>query len=374
MASVAPATTKVAQQKSLSRINNDEPTAAWTDVLLNSIEVVIEEEPALAQRYSSRNHNLCEPQEEELFVEVIAAEPPSFRPVTGFPILHPGNTQSRLSIDLSRKINRYIIEKEFLSDAVGKKVFKAWDPVFERPVLLKAIACEAIDSNGELVSLKERVYREARVVSKLKQPDIATIYDIEEDDECIYLVMEFVEGKSLKQRLLQEHRLDCRPAIEIIINVCEALEHAHRSDVYHGNIKPANIMCLKNGGIKILDFGMVKSQAYRANSQRGGEALSYLAPEQIEKREPDARSDLFSLGAVFYELLTGKRPFVAESALLLAKKITYGAHIPPSLENLEIPIELDETLSQALAKRPKDRFQNVAELKRSLIKVMKFAI
>ncbi len=268
------------------------------------------------------------------------------------------------------RIGRYIIGKEIAKGTTGR-IYKAWDPKLDRTVVLKTVQYGFATSTQEIAGLKDRIYREARAIAKLSHPNIVIVYDVDDQPEFSYLVMEYLEGRDLKQVLEAERLLECERALHIVMQVCEAMEYAHRSGVFHRDVKPSNIMLLENDETKVTDFGIAKISNYLSLTQTGRVlgTPSYMAPEQIEGQDTDGRADLFSLGIVLYELIAGKRPFVADSLAALAYKIVHKPHIPPSLENVEIPMELDEVLQRALAKNPDERYQNALEFQQALAAV-----
>ena len=257
------------------------------------------------------------------------------------------------------KIDRFVIEKEISKGGNGK-IYKAWDPKLDRAVVLKTVEYSFAASEFEIPAFKERIYVEARAIAKLKHPNIVTIYDVDDEPDFSYLVMEYLDGSDLRRLLRQEHRLDCKQAIDIVVQICDALEYAHHTGVYHRDIKPSNVMLLENGDVKVMDFGIAKINNSFTLTQPGKVLGTpcYMAPEQIDGQDVDGRADLFSLGVVLYELLIGKRPFVADSLAALAYKIVHKTHIPPSLENVELPMDIDNILNKALAKKPEDRYKN----------------
>ena len=269
-----------------------------------------------------------------------------------------------------QRIGRYVIEKELAQGTTGK-IYKAWDPKLDRIVVLKTVQYGLSTSPPEIAALKERIYREARAIAKLSHPNIVIVYDVDDQPEFSYLVMEYLEGRDLKQVLEHEHRLECGRALEIAAQVCDAMEYAHRAGVFHRDLKPSNIMLLGKDEVKVMDFGIAKIGNYLSLTQTGRVlgTPSYMAPEQIEGYATDGRADLFSLGVVLYELLVGKRPFIADSLAALAYKIVHKTHIPPSLVNVELPMALDEALNRALAKKPEERYQNATELRAALLEV-----
>ncbi len=278
------------------------------------------------------------------------------------------------TVDMSqfriRKIGRYVLEKEIGRGAAGR-IYKAWDPKLDRTVVIKTVSYSLTASEDEISRLKARVYREAKTAAKLNHPNIVVVYDVEDEKNFSYIVMEYVEGPNLREQLNQEHRLDPGRAIRLVKQVCQALEFAHASGVVHRDIKPSNILIVDNEKVKVTDFGIAKVINHLTLTQTGRVVgtPSYMAPEQIEGGHVDSRSDIFSLGVVFYELITGKRPFEGESLASLAYKIVHVDPVPPSLVNVELSEVYDEIINRAMAKDPGLRFQTAAEFYQALEKI-----
>lgn len=269
-----------------------------------------------------------------------------------------------------QRISRYVIDREISKGATGR-IYKAWDPKLDRAVVLKIVHYGFGASAHEIQVLKDRIYREARAIAKLNHPNIVVVYDIDDEPGFSYIVMEHLEGRDLGQILQNGQRLSSSRALDIVMQVCSALEYAHQAGVFHRDIKPSNIMLLANEEAKVMDFGIAKINDYLTLTQTGRVlgTPSYMAPEQIEGHETDGRADLFSLGVVLYELLAGKRPFLADTLASLAYKIVHTAHQPLRRENSELPPELDEVLERALAKQPAARFQTAAAFRQALLQV-----
>lgn len=265
-------------------------------------------------------------------------------------------------------LGRYLIEREIGKGAMGK-IYLAFDPKLDRRVVIKTVCFNLAASEADTAALKDRIYREARAIAKLSHPNIVVVYDVEDDKEVSYIVMEHLEGRDLRQALQCERRLDYPRAIKIVAQVCSALDYAHQAGIIHRDIKPSNIMLLPGDKVKVTDFGIAKI-ADNFSLTLPGHVLgtpSYMAPEQFEEETFDGRADIFSLGVVFYELLTGSRPFAGDSLAALAYKIVHKMHIPPSLQNVELPIELDEIVHRALAKQPDERYQTAQEFREALL-------
>jgi len=322
---------------------------------------------ALFEEQSAAPPEISTPKFESRATNDISGKTPS-PTITTSP--HTATRTMEISALAAQHIGRYVAEKELAQGTTGK-IYKAWDPKLDRVVVLKTVQYGLSTSPAEIAALKDRIYREARAIAKLSHPNIVIVYDVDDQPEFSYLVMEYLEGLDLKQVLEREHRLDCRRALEIAAQVCNAMEYAHHAGVFHRDLKPSNIMLLDKAEVKVMDFGIAKISNYLSLTQTGRVlgTPSYMAPEQIEGHVTDGRADLFSLGVVLYELLAGKRPFVADSLAALAYKIVHKTHVPPSLVNVELPLELDEVIHRALAKRPEERYQSAAELREALVEI-----
>ena len=259
-------------------------------------------------------------------------------------------------------VGRYQIEGELGHGAMGV-VYKAVDPKIGRSVAIKTIRLDQTLGAKQLADLKERSLREAQVAGQLSHPGIVTIYDVVEKGGHLYIAMEFIEGQELSHFCTKENLLKPRQVTTIIGHVCHALDYAHKEGVVHRDIKPSNIMLPKDGRPKIMDFGitkMITSDATQTAAILG--TPSYMSPEQIDLEKVDGRSDLFSVGAMFYELLCGQRPFTGPNITAILKKIT--TEDPPPLVgiNPQIHPKLEAVVSRLMAKSPQDRFQSGGEV------------
>ena len=259
-------------------------------------------------------------------------------------------------------VGRYEIESELGHGAMGV-VYKAVDPKIGRSVAIKTIRLDQTLGAKQLADLKERSLREAQVAGQLSHPGIVTIYDVVEKGGHLYIAMEFIEGQELSQFCTEQTLLKPRQVATIIGHICHALDYAHKAGVVHRDIKPSNIMLPKDGPPKIMDFGitkMVTADATQTAAMIG--TPSYMSPEQIDLEKVDGRSDLFSVGAMFYELLCGQRPFTGVNITAILKKI--GTEDPPPLNeiNPQIHPKLEAVVARLLAKDPEDRFQSGGEV------------
>jgi len=273
-----------------------------------------------------------------------------------------GESSDLIDDDELATIGRYQIEGELGHGAMGV-VYKAVDPTIGRPVAIKTIRLDQSLGAKQLEDLRERSLREAQVAGQLSHPSIVTIYDVVQKAGNLFIAMEYIEGQELSRFCGKEIPLKPRQVVTIIAQVCDALHYAHKEGIVHRDIKPSNIMLLKDGRPKIMDFGitkMISSDTTQTAAMLG--TPSYMSPEQIDLEKVDGRSDLFSVGAVFYELLCGQRPFTGPNITAILKKVT--SEDPPPLReaNPEIHPKLAAVVSRLLAKDPKDRFQSGGEV------------
>jgi len=258
-------------------------------------------------------------------------------------------------------LGRYEIMKELGSGAMGK-VFLGKDPRINREVAIKTIRYEEIDA--ELISeVKNRFFREAEAAGKLSHPNIVTIFDVGEDYEIAYMAMELLDGHDLIRYCEKEALLPLPEVIRIVSSVASALDYAHTGGVVHRDIKPANIMMLNSHEIKVTDFGIARVMA--SSSTQTGVVLgtpSYMSPEQISGKKVDGRSDLFSLGVVLFELLSGSKPFTADNFATLMYNITSG--VPASIKETmpNTPEKIVAIIEKLLVKDPALRYQTGKEL------------
>ncbi len=238
-------------------------------------------------------------------------------------------------------------------------VYLGRDPVIGRLVALKTIRAVSED-DVEQREFQERFLREAQAAGILSHPNIVTVHDVGEDSttETSFIAMEYVEGKNLKQLLSEKTPFSSERVAEIVGQVAEALDYAHRRGIVHRDVKPANIIITPEGQVKITDFGIAKTE--KSNLTTTGQFLgtpNYMSPEQITGDAVDGRSDLFSLGVVLYELLTRKKPFSADNLTSISYKIVHEQFVPPETYDASIPPEFATVLDKALSKDPGERFQ-----------------
>ena len=245
-------------------------------------------------------------------------------------------------------------------------VYQGFDPIIGRTVAIKTMLPEGL-SPQEFEEYKARFQREAMAAGILAHPNIITVYDFGEDNGVLYLAMEFLEGKSLEKIVQEQTVLPIETILPIYDQVCSALDHAHRNKIVHRDIKPANIMILQNGLVKVTDFGIAKMMAM--GMTQAGQILgtpNYMSPEQVKGRQIDGRSDIFSLGVILYELVTGEKPFGGQNITTVIYKIINENPIPPRELDASIHAGLSYVISKALAKNVDERYQTCRELAEDL--------
>ena len=265
----------------------------------------------------------------------------------------------------TERFGRYEILAELGRGAMGI-VYKARDPKINRVVAVKTISLAGQPAEEEL-EYRERFFREAEAAGRLSHPGIVTIFDVGEEPEthAPYIVMEFVAGQSLDKVLLarNDNKLLPEVALQVALELAEALDCAHGQGVVHRDLKPANILVTGDGHVKIADFGVAKLNLLSHRS--GGRVFgtpAYMSPEQLGGEAVDGRSDLFSLGVVLYTVLTGYRPFQGSSAHTVAFKVVNRDPVPATILDTELPPGLDYIIMRAIAKDPRQRYQRGMEM------------
>jgi serine/threonine-protein kinase len=261
-----------------------------------------------------------------------------------------------------KKVGRYELLEVLGSGSMGL-VYKALDPKINRHLAIKTIRFSDEFEDDAIKDIKRRFLREAEIAGQLAHPSIVTIYDVGEDEDLTYIVMEYLEGKDLSKFIKRKNLLSFRKILQVIALVADALEYAHTREVIHRDIKPANIMLLDNGGVKMTDFGIAK--AISSSRTKTGVILgtpNYMSPEQIMGQKIDQKSDIFSLGVLFYQLLSGKLPFQGKNLSSLLYQITQVKHPPVRDFNARLPKVCSQIIDKALSKERDDRFKSAGEM------------
>ena len=259
------------------------------------------------------------------------------------------------------KAGRYQIVSELGRGSMGV-VYEGFDPVIGRTVAIKTMLTASLPPS-EFEDFKARFQREAQAAGILNHPNIVTVYDFGEDNGVLYLAMEFLEGQSLEDIIKEEGSLPIERIISIYDQVCAALDHAHSYKIIHRDVKPANIMVLRSGLVKMTDFGIAKMTSM--GMTQAGQILgtpNYMSPEQVRGRQIDGRSDLFSLGIILYELITKEKPFGGQNLTTIIYRIINENPIPPRELDSSIHPGLSYVIQKALAKDPDERYQTCREL------------
>jgi serine/threonine-protein kinase len=276
-----------------------------------------------------------------------------------------GGTLVLDGVDQKPTLGRYQIEKELGKGAMGT-VYLGRDPKINRVVAIKTLSLQEFEE-AELPGIKERFFREAETAGRLNHPNIVTIYDAGEEHDLAYIAMEYLQGKDLTH-LLRKGPLPIAWAAHAAARIADALDYAHRMDVVHRDIKPANIMYNEaDKSLKVTDFGIARITA--ASRTKTGVVLgtpSYMSPEQLAGKHVDGRSDLFSLGVMLYELVTGRQPFTAESLAALMYQIANVPHTDPREARADVPECLVKIIDRLLQKTPEARYQTGVEVSAEL--------
>ncbi|HYH28741.1 MAG TPA: Stk1 family PASTA domain-containing Ser/Thr kinase [Actinomycetota bacterium] len=258
-----------------------------------------------------------------------------------------------------------------IGSAVGQggmaKVFRATDEVLGRTVAVKVLAPEFARDQ----QFVERFRREAQAAAALNHPNIVSVFDTGSENGVHFIVMEYLEGRTLREVLSQEGPLHPDRAAEVAESISNALGSAHQQNLVHRDIKPGNIMLTPSGDVKVMDFGIARATTGEALTQTAtvlGTA-SYFSPEQAKGEPVDQRSDIYSVGCVLYELVTGRAPFTGDSPVAIAYKHVREAPVLPSSINPDVPPALEAVIMKALAKNPANRYQRASEMAADLARV-----
>ena len=258
-------------------------------------------------------------------------------------------------------LGRYRVLKELGRGAMGL-VYLGKDPTIQRFVAIKTMRLDEIDNNDKLQDVKARFFREAESTGRLSHPNIVTIYDAGEEHDLGYIAMELIEGTPLKQWARKPNLMSVNEVLLTVATVADALDYAHQQGVVHRDIKPANIMITKDRIVKVMDFGIAKmasSSKTQTNIVLG--TPTYMSPEQIAGKKVDGRSDIFSLGIVLFELLTGQLPFTADNLSAVLFSIAHHPH--PAIQTLrpDLPPMVQEIVDRALQKELPHRYRRAEE-------------
>jgi serine/threonine-protein kinase len=274
--------------------------------------------------------------------------------------------------EMPQKLGRYEIVEEIGKGAMGV-VYLARDPLIGRLVALKTFRVGFSARDEEVAQFRSRFVREAQSAGILSHPNIVTVHDVVDEglSGTCFIAMEYVKGTNLKQLLQRPDPFPLGFVVEVLSQVAEGLDYAHSRGVVHRDIKPANILITPDNRVKITDFGIARIDS--SNLTMEGQLLgtpNYMAPEQIQGREVDHRADIFSLGVVFYEMLTRRKPFQGENLTAVTHKIVYDSFTPPDEIVRDLPHAFTEILSRCLEKDPNRRYPRASEVARELRAVL----
>src|SRR3954447_6007897 len=260
---------------------------------------------------------------------------------------------------------RYEIQREVAQGGMAE-VYLARDQLLNRPVALKALFPEY----AREPSFVERFRREAQAAANLNHPNIVSIYDWGQESGTYFIVMEYVEGRSLRDLIRSEAPLDANHAAEITAEIASALSFAHRNGVVHRDVKPGNVLLTRSGNVKVTDFGIARAGASDGLTQTGSVmgTATYFSPEQAQGLAVDGRSDVYSLGIVLYEMVTGGAPFTGDSPVAVAYKHVREDAVAPSQRNPDVPRDLEQIVMTALAKDPAQRYQTADDMRADLLR------
>jgi serine/threonine protein kinase len=264
-------------------------------------------------------------------------------------------------MDVGEKIGKYEIRGTLGRGAMGV-VYDAFDPLIQRRVAIKTVRLLREDEDPEAAEGLARFRREAQAAGRLQHPNIVGVYDYGETGEFAYLVMEFVDGRSVKAALDAQERFPIPEIARVMHQLLDALQYSHEHGVVHRDIKPANMMLTRDGRVKVADFGVARIES--SNMTQVGTVIgtpAYMSPEQLAGQTVDSRSDIYSAGVVLYQLLTGDRPYHGSNLTSIYHQALNAEPVPPSKLAVTVPPAFDPVVARAMAKRPAERYANAAE-------------
>ncbi len=263
------------------------------------------------------------------------------------------------------RLDHYVIEQEIGAGGMGV-VYKADDTLLDRVVALKVLPPRLYAQKDFL----RRFSAEARLLARIQSPHVVTVHTLMEKDIGLVLVMEFLDGETLEQRIRREGPLSVKEAIDVFDEASLGVEDIHEMGIVHQDLKPANIFLTADGGVKLLDFGVAKLMNEPSAHQTGAllGTLLYISPEQIKGRQVDQRSDIYTLGITMFEAVTGRLPFERKTNYALMHAHVQESPPAPSKYQTEIPAELEKVILKAMAKEPERRFQTIQNFRKALLR------
>jgi serine/threonine protein kinase len=271
-------------------------------------------------------------------------------------------------VDRQEFADRYRVEARIGQGGMAE-VYRGFDPALDRTVAIKVLL-PPYDRDAGFVA---RFRREAQAAARLSHPNIVGVYDTGADGDTQYIVMEYIEGRTLASFLSGGGKPTPIQAVELVDKIAGALAAAHAQGIVHRDIKPANVMVTRDGAVKVMDFGIARLQSDATAPQTSSVigTPAYFSPEQAQGQPVDARSDIYSLGCVLYELLAHRPPFTGDTPVAIAYKQVNESPVPPSQVNPDVPPRLDAVVMKCMAKNPANRYQSAAELSEDLDRVRK---
>ncbi len=286
--------------------------------------------------------------------------------VSPTPARSTGTVVVRTGAGVPATLGRYHVVKELGRGAMGV-VYLGKDPTIQRFVAIKTMRLDEIDNEEDLKEFRDRFFREAESTGRLSHPNIVTVYDAGEQDGLAYIAMEYLEGTLLSCYCQKSTILPAKQALQIVATVADALDYAHSQGVVHRDVKPANIMILKQRLVKVMDFGIAKmASASKTQTSMILGTPRYMSPEQATGKDVDGRSDVFSLGIVLFELLSGERPFDAENMAALVMRIAKAPHPPLLKYRRDLPTRVQSILDRALQKEIPNRYRHASDMAQDL--------
>jgi len=265
------------------------------------------------------------------------------------------------------RIGRYQVQKVLGKGAMGV-VYLAFDPQIGRPVALKTVRPTEGARPEEVAESQARFLREARAAGKLLHPNIVTLFDVFEERGTLYIAMEYLEGVPLDHFCSRSHLLPIEQGVQLSAQALSALDYAHRAGIVHRDIKPGNLMVVDGQTLKVMDFGLARDSG--ASLTHSGTVIGtphYMSPEQIQGLDLDGRADLFAMGVVLYEVVTGERPFEGDTIPTVIYRVLHEEPPPARAVNPRVPEPLSLAIRKALSKRPEDRFPTAAAFRDALL-------